>query len=458
MLSKLWSIVKKSENKNWETDFYQINYYSFEQSFKSETLKEYITNEAESDNSCIFRSKEKDPESLKMFIDSTLLSLKEIRVPHIVGKKAFQYNQMKKQDNFKSVISDITIYYNPNDVKKVNEFAEKCKVIKGRFCNSFLGHLESKKNPICSILEQFEKNFWDYYMQYLCIKEENLDDPCESASQEMENATILAKRDVKNMIYLTCITIVAMYKLNLSQKSLDQDLLMNTVTSHILQSNIYFVLYNMIAKNQASSLSQIQSKMETLKNLRPQHLDVSDTLSLDSSLREHLIGSWKEEELKKQIKQPYHQTIERLQVITQLEWCLTKLDVLFKIFTGILCDELKDFWKGNQYLSKKDLYIDASSLRSLMVYILVQVNNSKLKVDLDLIQEFMPPVLEFTNRAYYVALMQSAFEFIDSLTDDKITELLNKSTAQQSVLESQRCKSFMSKSYLLKFRSQKYEK
>jgi len=88
-------------------------------------LKEYICNETEVDESFIFRSKEKDPESLKMFIDSTLLSLKEIRVPHIVGKKPFEYNQDKRRDPSKSMISDITQYYNSEDVKKVNEFAEK---------------------------------------------------------------------------------------------------------------------------------------------------------------------------------------------------------------------------------------------------------------------------------------------------------------------------------------------
>lgn len=84
------------------------------------------------------------------------------------------------------------------------------------------------------------------------------------------------------------------------------------------------------------------------------------------------------------------------------------------------------FWEGSKYVSKKELFIDSDSLRQLMIYVVIQVKKSKLKVDLDIIQEFMPPVLEFTNRAYYITLLQSAFEFIDSLTDDKIEELLGK--------------------------------
>ena len=89
-------------------------------------------------------------------------------------------------------------------------------------------------------------------------------------------------------------------------------------------------------------------------------------------------------------------------------------------------EELRLFWDGYRNFKKKDMFIDGPTLRLLMVYVLTQTKQSKLKIDLDLIQEFMPKVLEFTNRAYYIAMLQSAFEFIDNLTEEKTTELLTK--------------------------------
>uniref|UniRef100_A0A7S3N6W9 VPS9 domain-containing protein n=1 Tax=Euplotes harpa TaxID=151035 RepID=A0A7S3N6W9_9SPIT len=80
------------------------------------------------------------------------------------------------------------------------------------------------------------------------------------------------------------------------------------------------------------------------------------------------------------------------------------------------------------------MYIDSNTLRMLMVYVLVQTQSSKLKIDFDLVQEFTPQVLKFTNRSYYITLLQSAFEYIDDMTDTRVLELMERADSQQSCL------------------------
>ena len=75
--------------------------------------------------------------------------------------------------------------------------------------------------------------------------------------------------------------------------------------------------------------------------------------------------------------------------------------------------ELKEFWKGVDEVKEADLYIDADSLKALAIYILVQSKWSKLLVDILIAEEFTPEALKYTNRAYYLTVLHSAFEFIE---------------------------------------------
>lgn len=126
------------------------------------------------------------------------------------------------------------------------------------------------------------------------------------------------------------------------------------------------------------------------------------------------------------VKVPYWHTIERFQYLTKLECPLTKIDIIFLIFSEIMPHELAEFWEGYSQISKKDMYINSENLKKLMTYVAIKAKKSKIMIDLDIIQEFMPFGLKFTNKAYYITLLKSAFEYIESLTDSKIDELVNK--------------------------------
>lgn len=123
---------------------------------------------------------------------------------------------------------------------------------------------------------------------------------------------------------------------------------------------------------------------------------------------------------------PYTNTIDKIKYLAKIECPLTKLDMIFRIFTEIMTQELCDFWNGVKEVAPKDLFINSSNLKKLMVYVLIKNQKSKIYVDLQIIQEFMPFVLKYTNRAYYVTMLQSAFEFIEDITEVKIKELTSK--------------------------------
>jgi hypothetical protein len=367
-----------------------------------------------------------------------LVSVKEMKVPTVVNIKTTDKGSAKKDKFKESMLTDITRYYDSEEVKNESEFVEKINIIKS--------HFQMDDHPLSQFLSIFSEEFWKFYTEFLRKKDLEEDDIYEMDPEHLEEATYSCKKGIKNIIFWFCIVIIAMYKLDLAGKELDQDLLLNTITSLLLKNDVYFTLYNLLAKSQTRSLSHIQENMNKLQKLRPQHLGVSDILSLDSRAREHFAGSFKSEHILNSTKQPYFLTIDRLQNIMQIEWNLTKMDIIFRIFTGILWDELKMFWENYKYKSKKELFVDSDSLRLLMIYVLIQVKKSKLKIDLDLIQEFMPPVLEFTNRAYYITLLQSAFEYIESLTEDKIEDLIDRWTLHKSLWKDQhRWRSFHGK-------------
>lgn len=142
---------------------------------------------------------------------------------------------------------------------------------------------------------------------------------------------------------------------------------------------------------------------------------------------------------------PFPMTIERMQMLVHLECPLMKLDVIFRIFIGIMAEELEQYFKG----PKRDLIVESSDLRWLMVYILVQTRQPKLSIDIDLVQEFMPNVLKYTNRAFYISMLQSAYEYIDTLTDKDVEELFEKINLTNSMKQTNPKKAHSSNS--LKF-------
>lgn len=69
------------------------------------------------------------------------------------------------------------------------------------------------------------------------------------------------------------------------------------------------------------------------------------------------------------------------------------------------------------------MFVDADSLKALMIYFIIKAKCAKLLVDVICIEEFTPESVKFTNRAYYMTVFHSAFEYLEELSENKLAEL-----------------------------------
>lgn len=122
------------EDKNWETEFYKINYVNIVDNTKTELMKEYITIESELDEGDMFRSNETEPESLKRFITATMQSLKDMTIPPVVEKDSTDAKKSRRKLS-ESFVTDLTRYYTFEEVTSENIFVEKLNIIKGEWFN-----------------------------------------------------------------------------------------------------------------------------------------------------------------------------------------------------------------------------------------------------------------------------------------------------------------------------------
>lgn len=51
---------------------------------------------------------------------------------------------------------------------------------------------------------------------------------------------------------------------------------------------------------------------------------------------------------------------------------IKKMEVAYRIFTEILTKEVQDFWKDTPAVSRNDTFIDADSLKGIMIYIVIK--------------------------------------------------------------------------------------
>ena len=62
----------------------------------------------------------------------------------------------------------------------------------------------------------------------------------------------------------------------------------------------------------------------------------------------------------------------------------------------------------------------------LIIYSVIQTRNPKLLIDVILCDIFTPYSIKLTNRAYYMTVVYSAFEFLEGISEERIKELQEK--------------------------------
>jgi hypothetical protein len=287
-------------------------------------------------------------------------------------------------------------------------------------------HLKKSNHPLNVFMKKFDDEFWNSYGVYMW-KREQLEEIIEQqflfGVEELWNKAV---NDVLNMVFWMLITIVKFYSLDLEEKELKKDLILTFITNKILRSYVYFVLHNLITIKNEERIIKLQNRLKLLEHWKPWHFGANKILSMDPYLRNEKIGPGTKDSTKKSMMLPYFRTIKHLQSLSSVENPVQKLERLYQIYSSLCSKELEIYWKHNKIFSPSELFIDSEALNSIVTYTLIQTQNPKLLIDVLMVEKFTPKSLQYTNRAFYMTALHAAFEHIEEMTEEDLTDLLER--------------------------------
>jgi hypothetical protein len=145
-------------------------------------------------------------------------------------------------------------------------------------------------------------------------------------------------------------------------------------------NNTYFVVYNMLTKKLHKRINNIQDRILALQSIGPQEFGINNIMSMDLLYRKEIMGN-RRSKLRGPFR-PYSRTIDGLHKVRDTESLICKLEYLYRLFTVVLTNELREFWNGEQFFSSDKLFVDADSLKGLLIYVLIQTQSAKLLIDI----------------------------------------------------------------------------
>ena len=186
-------------------------------------------------------------------------------------------------------------------------------------------------------------------------------------------------------------------------------------------NNTYFIVYNLLTKKFYKRISLIQDNIEQLQGIKPEDLGVSKLISMNLDLRREVMGENRPKLAK--FFMPYSKTIDHIIRIRATESVICKLEFIYRLFTEIMITELHEFWWDEKYYPKDKLYVDADSLKALLIYVVVKSKCAKILMDIICVEEFTPESVKFTNRFYFMTVLHSAFEFLEEINESRMKNL-----------------------------------
>ena len=120
----------------------------------------------------------------------------------------------------------------------------------------------------------------------------------------------------------------------------------------------------------------VQDKINILKCIKPLNFGTNNIFELSLQLIcKHEEFQKKLDILKIQIS--YYHTIRELKKVREVEELILELENIFKIWTGNLTKELKNYWNDTKDFTDSDLYIHADTLKILIIYLIFHSNHQK---------------------------------------------------------------------------------
>jgi len=233
------------------------------------------------------------------------------------------------------------------------------------------------------------------------------------------------KQEINSFIQCILTCILKFYHIRLSRTDIKRDLLVNMVTNLIVKDEIYFILFSMYSELNAENIKKmtaVQANKAALdKFLSFEVLNVNKEFRIDPAVRkiypvkEQEVENFKRAEQEEDLRlcmQPYCHVIDRMRRLEEIESPMIKLEHIYKCCTEEIQVALDSFWQYHEIPHKK-LQVDVDNLQAIIVYLLSRLGDfPTILTHLSLIENFLPEAVQLSNRAFYLALMQSSCEYI----------------------------------------------
>ncbi|CDW81903.1 UNKNOWN [Stylonychia lemnae] len=351
-------------------------------------------------------------------------------------------NQRQVLKSYKDLQSDETGQEALCLSRKFNECAQVIK-----------RHLEDPENPLYKIIIKFDQLF---YQQYNELIQTSFDKINNNQAPIFKAAPIV--QQVQSFVKTIFLTLLKFYRIELKPQDLKKDLLINLVTTMVMQNQTYSIIMNAILFENVHRIKKIQQNMTRFKhrvNLQKlgvnkyfqfspsfkklvqtdenQHIDIKNEnesiqMNIDQLVEEnnqnHIngIGNFEKRSLTidkrvkrsstKEANRPFEKTIEAFKEIPKLNSPMKKLEFIYQVFNSLMVSEIDEFWTDVQIDSKK-LQVDYENLNGIAIYVALKAAIPILIIDIIFIENFVSQAVLFTNRAYQMTVLHSALSFIE---------------------------------------------
>ena len=195
------------------------------------------------------------------------------------------------------------------------------------------------------------------------------------------------------------------------------------ITNLIVRDEIYFILFSMYSELNQENINKLTAVQESQaaldKYLSFQALNINKEFRMDPRVRqayplkENEAENFEQAQVEEDLKlcmQPYLFVIDKMRSLDDIESPMIKLEQIYKCCTEEIQIALDSFWQYHEIPQKK-LQVDVDNLQAIIVYMISRLANfPTILTHLSIIENFLPDAVQLSNRAFYLAMMQSSCE------------------------------------------------
>ena len=116
----------------------------------------------------------------------------------------------------------------------------------------------------------------------------------------------------------------------------------------------------------------------------------------------------------------------------EIESPMSKLEHIYNCCTIEIQRTLDTFWRDYD-VPAKTLQVDVDNLQSIIVYMISRMDGCpQILSSLSMIENFLPDAVQLSNRAFYLAMMQSSADYIIQQYDKMIEGSVYSANTAQS--------------------------